>query len=235
MSTQTIQKKTWYVNLLTSTLGRKFIMAGTGLFLVLFLAVHLIGNLQLLIPDEGKTFNEYAHFMGHNKFIQAISVGNFFFILLHIAYSFALTRYNISARPQQYAYAKTNNSSWTSRNMMILGTLVLIFIVVHLQAFWAKSKFGGLEPISYNGVEHHNLYLATKIAFAEWWIVLLYVVSMIALAFHLSHGVASAFQTLGLNHVKYTPLIKVFGYAFAIIVPFLFALIPVWMFIAQNM
>ncbi len=230
-STETA-KSNWFIQFMSSSIGKKIVMSLTGIFLILFLTVHLIGNLQLLIPDGGKTFNEYAHFMGHNKLIQFVSIGNFFFILLHIVYGFMLTFSNQKARPVQYAYTpSTKKVSWSSKNMALLGTIILIFLVVHLQAFWAKSKFGGLDHVELmGGVQGHDLYKATQIAFKEWWIVVLYVISMVGLAFHLVHGFQSAFQSIGLNHRKYTPFIKALGFGYAIIVPLLYAIIPVYMY-----
>jgi len=221
----------WITKTLTSSIGRKLIMSLTGLFLILFLTVHLIGNLQLLAGDNGESFNRYAYFMGHNKLIQIISIGNFSFIILHIVTAFMLAAHNKAARPVDYAYKKTSGtSSWSSRNMLLLGTILLIFLVVHIANFYAKSKFGGLQEITYEGKGYHDLYFATAAAFKEWWIVALYVVSMLGLSYHLLHGFWSAFQTLGLSHKKYTPIIKFLGTAYSIIVPLLFALIPIIMY-----
>jgi succinate dehydrogenase / fumarate reductase cytochrome b subunit len=235
-TTTTEQKPNWFLAFVASSIGRKILMALTGIFLILFLTVHLAGNLYLLAPifgevEKGRLFNEYAYFMGHNKLIQLVSIGNFAFILLHIVVSIWLTRSNIAARPVGYAYNGGNRSSWQSRTMMILGTIILIFLAVHLPHFWAKSKFGGLEEITYNGVQMHNLYAATVEAFKQEWAVILYVVSMIGLAFHLTHGFQSAFQTLGLNHKKYTPFIQTLGFIYSIVVPFGFALIPILMYL----
>jgi len=226
--TKTGNKPNWFMQTLGSTLGRKLLMALTGLFLILFLTIHLIGNLQLLMSDNGKTFNEYAEFMAHNKFIQVVSIGNFFFILLHIFVSILLTFYNQNARPIQYAYKSKTKIAPAARQMMVLGTLVLIFIVVHLVNFWGKAKFGEM-PKTPEGL--HDLYAVTKAAFESPALVGLYVFCMIALAFHLSHGFQSAFQTIGLNHQKYTPFIKFLGTVYAIGVPFLYALIPVLMYV----
>lgn len=247
-TTKNTPKSNWFVQTMGSTLGRKLLMALTGLFLILFLTVHLAGNLQLLLPflfgedPAGKSFNEYAAFMGHNEIIQLISIGNFFFIILHIIVSIILTRYNQSARPVQYAYSQPNaNSNWKSRNMMVLGTLVLIFIVVHLVNFWGKMKLThlfGQDYVRYieyeGGHKVLNLYAETLIAFKDWWLVGIYVACMIALSFHLSHGFSSAFQTLGLNHKKYTPFIKTLGAIYAVLVPLLFALIPIILYIQQQ-
>lgn len=231
-------KKGWFVDMMTSTIGRKVLMALTGIFLCLFLIVHLIGNLQLLKGDGGTAFNDYAHFMGSNPLIQTVSILNFTFIILHIVYSIILTRMNMQARPRKYAYSKpAANSNWRSRKMMALGSIILIFLIVHLVYFWGKMKLthvAGLELVDkVQGSDTLNLYALVKAAFSDIIMVVLYVVSMIALAFHLSHGFQSAFQTFGLNHVKYTPLIKVLGYAFAILIPLGYALIPIIMFVTK--
>jgi succinate dehydrogenase / fumarate reductase, cytochrome b subunit len=221
----------WATKTLNSTLGRKVMMAITGLFLILFLIVHLIGNLQLLSPDQGESFNIYAYTMGHNPFIKVVSIGNFAFILLHVVYSILLTRHNQQARPVGYAVSKaSNNSAWASRNMGILGTIVLIFLLVHLKSFWYEFKFGAIPTVNYDGVEYNDGYTVVAAVYSNVLYVVFYVVSMVFLAFHLSHGFASAFQTLGLNHVKYSPFIKKLGLAFSIIVPALFALIPLVMY-----
>lgn len=233
-SNPTIQKEpNWFIKFFSSTIGRKLLVALTGLFLILFLAVHLIGNLQMiLVNDQGRAFNEYAEFMGHNKLIQIISIGNFFFILLHIVVSIVLTVHNRSARPSRYAYSKPGeNSSWSSRNMIWLGSIVLIFIVLHLINFWSKSKFGPIGTVTYDGKTIHDLYSLVVFEFQNPVIVGIYVFAMIGLSFHLRHGFQSSFQTLGLNHVKYTPLINTLGIIYSIVVPFGFAIIPIVMYI----
>jgi succinate dehydrogenase / fumarate reductase cytochrome b subunit len=206
-------------------------MALTGLFLVLFLVVHLIGNLQLLKNDNGEAFNVYAKFMTSNPLIVTISFVNYACILIHIIWALLLTIRNRNARGAQgYAVIK-NSSPWTSRNMGILGTFILIFLVIHLRGFWYQMHWGGIPTVNYDGVEVKNLYATVESAYAQGWYVGVYVFSMLILAFHLWHGFASAFQTLGLNHLKYNGAIAFVGKAFAIIVPGLFALIPIWMFL----
>jgi succinate dehydrogenase / fumarate reductase, cytochrome b subunit len=225
----------WFTKLLTSTLGRKVVMALTGLFLILFLVVHLIGNLQLLHNDGGKAFNVYAKFMTSNPLIKTIGYVNYAFILIHIVWAVLLSIRNRKARgPEGYAVVK-NSSPWTSRNMGILGTLILLFLVFHLQGFWAEMHWGiKIKTIDIDGVPTKDLYTIVNLAYVELWYVAIYVVSMGVLAFHLWHGFASSFQTLGLNHVKYNGIINFIGRAFAIIVPVLFALIPIWMFIENQ-
>ncbi|MEX1239280.1 MAG: succinate dehydrogenase cytochrome b subunit [Cyclobacteriaceae bacterium] len=220
----------WFTKFFSSTIGRKLVMALTGLFLILFLVVHLIGNLQLLKDDQGQSFNIYAQFMTSNPLIKVVSIVNYAFIVFHVVWSIWLTRRNRGARGPR-GYALNNNSShWTSRNMGILGTFIFIFLVIHLRSFWWEMHWGGIPTASYDGADYKNLYAVVDSAYANIWFVVLYVVSMALLAFHLFHGFGSAFQTLGLNHVKYNPVIKLVGVAFAIIVPALFAFIPIYMY-----
>ena len=221
----------WFNKLLTSTLGRKLLMALTGLFLILFLVVHLIGNLQLLKDDNGEAFNVYAKFMTSNPVVKTISYVNYACFIIHALWALFLTIGNRKARGnERYAVIK-NSSPWTSRNMGILGTLILIFLVIHLKGFWYEMHWGGIPTVNYGGEEVKNLYATVAVAYSNVWYVALYVFSMSVLAFHLWHGFVSSFQTLGLNHPKYNPLIAFVGKAFAIIVPALFALIPIWMFL----
>ncbi len=205
-------------------------MALTGLFLILFLMGHLAGNL-LLFKSDGQAFNEYAKFMTTNPAVKVLSIVTYISIVLHVLYSIFITRSNKSARPVGYAVSG-DSSKWSSRNMGILGTIVLIFLVIHLKSFWYEMRFGSLPLVDYPEIgELRDLYTIVATAFTQWWYVALYVVAMIGLGYHLSHGFESAFQTLGLNHKKYTPIIEKLGLGFAIIVPALFASIPLFMFI----
>ncbi len=222
----------WIVNTLTSTIGRKIIMALTGLFLIMFLAVHLAGNLQLLYDDGGEAFNLYTQFMAHNPFIQLVSKGNFFFIFLHIFVSLTLYLRNRNARPIGYKVSAGNsNSTWSSRSMSLLGTFILMFILLHLYGYWFNLKFGEVAMVAYDGIEMHNAYELVATSYTKIGVVGFYVFSMIVLAFHLWHGFASAFQSLGLNHPKYNGIISGLGKLYAIIVPALFALIPIYMYL----
>lgn len=225
----------WVFKTLNSTLGKKLLMALTGLFLILFLVVHLAGNLQLLIPDGGKSFNIYAETMASNPLIRIVGIVNFGFIALHAIYSAILTRHNKKSRPVGYAVTKSSaNSTWSSRNMGILGSLILIFILIHLRGFWYEFKFGEMPYVTYDGVTYKDGFTIVSEAFGNIIYVIFYVLSMAVLAFHLSHGFSSAFQTLGVNHKKYTPFIQKLGIGFAIIVPALFALIPIVMFLQSS-
>ena len=201
----------WLSQTLTSSLGKKLIMALTGLFLILFLTGHLLGNLQLLKDDGGQAFNEYAKFMTTTPVIKILSYLTYICIILHVIYSLILTIHNRKARPIKYAVSRqSENSVWTSRNMGILGTIVLLFLVIHLSSFWYEMHYGSIPTIEYDGGgQIKNLSQIVVEAFSQLWYVILYVVSMAALAFHLSPGCHCVFQTLGLMQPKSTPIIKI--------------------------
>jgi succinate dehydrogenase / fumarate reductase cytochrome b subunit len=274
--------------LLKSSLAKKYWMALTGLFLCLFLAGHLAGNLQLIFSDA-LHFNQYALFMTSNPAVKILSYLTYLSILFHAVDGFLLTYQNVKARPVGYAKNDpSKNSSFSSRNMAVLGTLILVFIVTHMVNFWAVMHFdknmplqtitvevmgqkqelyvttnGSYIPVSQvakspeeattmkvpsyieNRTEFYNAQANVKVgegykdlhkitvAFfknPKFGLIatLLYVLAMFVLAFHLLHGFSSAFQSLGANNPKYTPAIKGFGRAFAIVVPLLFAAIPVY-------
>lgn len=225
----------WFTQTITSTLGKKLLMALTGLFLVLFLVVHLAGNLQLLSSDGGQSFNVYAKFMTTNGLIKTTSYLLYATFIAHIVWSLLLTMYNSKARgPEKYANSKSSDKvTWNSRNMGLLGTIVFIFLVIHMKNFWFEMHWGDVPLVSYDGEEYKDLYTVVGAAFSQWWYVALYCFAMLGLAFHLYHGFQSSFQTLGLNTSKYTPAIQGLGVAFSILVPGLFALIPIWMFLVR--
>jgi len=220
----------WLTKFLISSIGRKLVMSLTGLFLILFLAVHLAGNLQLLINDGGNAFNAYAYTMTHNPLIKVISYGNYFFIVLHAIQGIVIALANRRAKGSKYAVNTKENASWASKNMALLGTLILAFIFIHMGDFWFKMKFtDSLTLVSVDGIDVQvkDLYTRVQTAFAEWWLVLIYLIGLAVLSFHLAHGFQSAFQTLGLNHNKYTPFIKALGRFYSIVVPLGFAIIPI--------
>lgn len=221
----------WFSHFLTSSIGRKLIMSLTGLFLILFLVVHLAGNLQLLVDDGGEKFNLYAKFMTTNPLIKFTSYGLYFFILLHAFQGFALWNKNRSARGTGYAVNKTRSvgtSAFASKNMGPLGTIIFIFILIHMYQFWLQMKLDALPYMTIDGEQVKNLYAPVEAAFSNVGYVIFYVVSMIVIAIHLWHGFQSSFQTLGLNHKKYTPFIQGLGKVYSVVIPLLFALIPIF-------
>ena len=224
-------------SILTSNLFRKIIAALSGLFLVVFLIGHLLGNLQLFIPGEyGKTrFNEYALFMTTNPIVNVLSILTYSSIILHIIITFYLAFKSNQARPVKYAVSSGNlNSSWSSKNMSLLGAFILFFIIIHMKSFWFKMHFGEMPYQHLNdGTKIKDLYQVTTSAFNNPLYTFFYVFSMIVLSFHLRHGIESAVQTMGLNTLRYKTLFKIISGGIAIIIPGIFASIPIFLFIRQ--
>ncbi|MEI9956831.1 MAG: succinate dehydrogenase [Ferruginibacter sp.] len=176
---------------------------------------------------------------GQQPYYPYYGIGLFVFLLVHIVQGLMLWNQNHKARPIKYEVNKANtNSTWYSRSMGLLGTLILLFLVLHLYHFWTPSRFGGIAGIhpleettlspEYNNQAVHNLYYEMQTVFqGHLWVVIVYVLGVISLCWHLIHGFQSAFQTLGINHKKYTPIIKGLGIAYAIIICLLFAAMPI--------
>lgn len=218
----------------TSTLIRKSLMALTGLFLVLFLVVHLAGNLQLLMPEAQAEiqFNVYTRFMTGNPLIKAISYLLYASIIGHAIVSLVITFQNRKASGGGYAYDRRGTaSSWFSRNMGILGTIILIFLLIHMRDFWYVYKFGSL-PMDAEG--NKDLFTIVVSSFGQWWYVLLYVLSMVALGFHLLHGFSSAFKTLGLFPPRLSNVIYYFGIGFTLLLTAGFIVIPIFVFLNYH-
>lgn len=216
-----------------SSLARKYWMAISGLFLCAFLVGHLLGNLQLFVSgEEGKlAFNEYGHFMTTFPVVKILSWVTYGAIFLHTVDGIMLALQNRAARPEGYVKEKQSaNASWASRKMALLGTLTLFFIVVHMKSFWYEMHYGELG-VDANG--NKDLWSLTVKAFEQWWYAAFYVIAITGLAFHLSHGAQSAFQTLGINHPKYTPIIKMTMTAFAWLIPAGFVAVAVFLYVVQ--
>ncbi len=226
----------WISKTFNSSIGRKIVMSLTGLFLCSFLVVHLVGNLQLFKHDGGAAFNTYSHFMGTNPVIRTIEWGLLLGFGFHIYEALMLTRRNQSARPVGYAVSHPEqNSDWMSRNMGLLGSIILVFLIVHLYNFFWRARFGTIGVNLTEDVNHNDdLYTIVVSSFHQWWYVLLYVAAQISLGYHLWHGFASGFQTLGLNHRKYTPVIKAVGFTFAVVVSAAFAAMPLYFYLFTN-
>jgi succinate dehydrogenase / fumarate reductase, cytochrome b subunit len=215
----------WVTKTLSSSLGRKLIMAVTGLSLIAFLLVHCGINACIFLNDGGQTFNEAAEFMAHNLFIRVAEVGLMAGFIIHIVDGLMLWKSNTDKRPVKYAVVKGEaNSTWYSRSMGLLGSLLLIFLVIHLRHFWVVSRF--TDEITGGQT---TLFAEMQEVFVNPFPVALYVLGCISLAYHLLHGFQSAFQTMGWNHPKYTPFIKSLGAGFSILIPLIFAAMPIAM------
>ena len=195
--------------LFSSSLGRKYLMAITGLFLCSFLLIHLIGNVTLF--TDPVQFNEYTRFMSSNPLIRVMEIVLVVGFLAHIIDAIMLTKANKTAQPVKYAMDK-KKSTWYSRNMGLTGTIILAFLILHLQSFWYGYKFGDVAmTLDSSGTDIKDMYTMVVAAFSQSWYSAIYVVAMILLGTHLNHGFQSAFQSMGLRHKKYTPAIKKAG------------------------
>ncbi|MFZ9877620.1 MAG: succinate dehydrogenase cytochrome b subunit [Chitinophagaceae bacterium] len=219
--------------LFTSSVGRKWVMGLTGIFLILFLVVHVGLNACIWAMDGGVMFNKAAHFMGSNVVPRILEIGLFVGFILHILQGWTLELNNRAARKKGYAVSMGNKGSkWYSRSMGILGTLLFLFLVMHLSHFWVPSRITGLNSVLIDGKEYHDLYGEMLAVFQDnLVVVLLYVLGCFSLAWHLLHGFQSAFRTLGVSNARYLTLIEKTGFVFSVIVSMAFALMPVSMYL----
>ncbi|MES2372942.1 MAG: succinate dehydrogenase cytochrome b subunit [Bacteroidota bacterium] len=208
----------------TSSIGKKLVMSFTGIFLILFLIIHAGLNACIWAGDNGEMFLKGAHFMGGNWVPRILEIGLFVGLILHIVQGYMLTVQNKSKRSVGYAVDYGNKGSkWYSRSMGLLGTIILLFLVIHLANFWYpnRSNQGWLLG------EEINLYEKMKAEFSVLWVVIVYVLGCLSLGYHLAHGFQSAFRTIGVHNNRYINMLKGLGYSFAIIVPLIFAMMPV--------
>ena len=223
-------------HLLCSSIGKKLVMSISGLFLIMFLLIHLTLNSFLLLNDGGEMFNAAAHFMKTNPLIKVVEPVLALGFIIHIAYAFLLSAQNRKARGAN-AYASGNATtgvSWASKNMLVLGITILAFLIVHIGQFWVKMKITGSpllegKDIVIAGVHTHveNAYALVNAAFGELWIVALYVVGSLGLAIHLSHGFWSSFQTVGFSNDVWKTRFTYIGMAISWIIGLGFSLIAV--------
>lgn len=208
-------------------------MGLSGIFLILFLVVHVGLNACIWAMDGGEMFNRAAHFMGSTVVPRVLEIGLFVFIFLHIIQGLVLEASNRSKRGTGYAVNYGNRGSkWYSRSMGLLGTIILLFLVIHWVHFWIPSRITGVaEATLSDGKQVHDLFSLMMATFQELWVVILYVIGCLSLAYHLAHGFQSAFRTMGVHNKRYVAMLKVIGYGFAIIVPLAFAMMPVSMYL----
>jgi succinate dehydrogenase / fumarate reductase cytochrome b subunit len=214
------------VKIMYASITKKIIMSLLGLFLVSFLVVHLSINILLLFDDTRQLFNEAAHFMATNPIIQAFQWVLFLGFVLHIILGLILQIQNWLARPVRYQRAGSSEMSFFSKYMIHTGAIVFIFLIIHFANFFIKAKFGDLGSVAYETGTFEDLGIVVFNLFKDGYYVAFYVVAILLLGFHLDHGFQSAFQSLGLNHSKYTPAIKAVGRLFAIVVILGYVSIP---------
>ena len=213
----------WLLDLLATSIGKKLLMALTGLFLVLFLAVHLYGNLYLYAGEEA--FNDHAESISSNALIRVVEVVLFLAIVAHAVNGVQLTIRNRRARPQRYRVKRyAGFSTLASRSMIVSGSVVFIFIVVHLRNFFWEARFGRVAA-------GESLYRVVSETFALPGYAALYLIAMVLLGLHLGHGFLSALRTLGIEHQRYTPLLRGLGLVLAVGFAAAFASLPVVFFV----
>jgi len=215
-----------------SSVSRKILMALSGFFLMFFLLQHLMINmLSVVSPDM---FNEVSHFMGYNPVVQFLLQPVLIFgVIFHLVMGMILEAKNNKARNIKYAQNNAAaNSSWVSRNMIITGVMIMLFLIGHMSDFWAhemnyKYIAGSPEdPTRYWEELHHSL--------GDTMHLVIYILSFIFLSLHLMHGFQSSFQSVGFNHNKYTPILKKLGNLYAVIVPALYIFIAVYHYLTQS-
>jgi len=217
----------WFSNTFSSTIGRKFAMALSAIFLVLFLLMHLTTNMLSVISADA--FNEASHFMGTNPVVQFLLQPVLIFaVVFHFVMGFVLEAKNRASRPMKYAKKDTGNATWMSQNMIYSGLVILAFLALHFIDFWVPEinyKYVAQLPEvtdRYYGEMVHKFQNPLRVG--------AYVISFVLLALHLLHGFQSSLQSMGINN-KFTPAIKKFTQAYAIVIPMGFVLIALYHFI----
>jgi len=217
-----------------SSIGRKVLMALSGFFLLFFLLQHFAINMLSVVNEN--SFNSVSHFMGTNPLVQFLLQPILIFgVIFHLIMGMYLEVQNSKARPAKYQYSNAAaNSSWMSRNMIITGIMVLLFLILHFYDFWVHEivvKYVDGDMSGLNEARQFRYFEELQAKFVDPIRVALYVIAFIFLSLHLLHGFQSAFQSVGFRHNKYTPTIKKLGTLYAIIVPLGFAFIAVYHYI----
>jgi len=217
---------------LSSSIGKKFLMSISGLFLIVFLAVHLTLNLFLIFDDSGELFNIAANFMATNAIMHVMEPILALGFIVHIVYALIVQFENWSKRPVKYTQMdQKDTSKWTSRNMIYLGLFVLIFLGLHLANFFWKIKFGGVGTTEIGGIEMHNTYKLVSDQFQSLAYDIFYVLGAIFLALHLNHAFWSGLQTIGWSNTLWRKRLEIIGSIYAIIIGVGFSIIPLYFLI----
>ncbi len=208
---------------------KKSIIAGTGLFLCIFLIVHLSANSLLLLPEvtARALYNSYSTTLRENPLITIVAYLLYLSIILHVVYAVIITLRNRKTKGSNYVVNnKSENSTWTSQNMGLLGIFILLFIVVHLANFWARIKLGLGESVGLDAAGNIDVYEVTYSLFHNIYYVIFYSLLMIPLGFHLHHGLKSAFKSLGFYHKKGLRVLAKISLVYALIMSIGFGIIP---------
>lgn len=242
------------ISLYYSSVGKKFVVGFTGLFLCSFLVIHFYGNMLLYWPDHGAHYQEFSDFMATNILIRTIEIVLFAGFLLHIITSIILWIRNRMARSKAYLVKKPlETSAFSSRIMFLTGSIVFIFLALHMNSFWVASRFHEEELLNKYGQEQQQtsigmpqdsreprlippervpvMYDLVRERFSVLWYDAFYLVALFLLGFHLRHGFQSAFQTFGVRGAKYETLIEAISVIFWLIIPLGFASMPVYFYL----
>ncbi len=220
-------------NFLSASIGRKVFMSLTGLFLISFLTLHLTLNLLLIFDDSGILFNQAANFMATNPMIKIMEPILALGFIIHIIWAGWITLDNMRARPQGYASGDQLLKWWApSKNMFILGGMILVFLILHIFNFWVKLKITG-DPLLANptgtATQMHNTYALVSNLFINFPLYdALYVLGGILVGLHISHGFWSAFQTIGLSNINWMKRLKCLANLIGIIFAIGFSAIPIY-------
>ncbi len=216
-----------------SSITKKVTTAIAGLFLVIFLLVHLGINLFLLPITEGhqEMFAAAAHFMGTNWIVKVFEIVLMAAFLIHICIGIILQLQNWAARGQRYKVSSKSTTSFMSRYIIYTGLMIFLFLILHFYNFYFIKLGLVAAPEAANipfPQEEYFYELAVYMFSTEMVYSILYIVAFIFLGIHLNHAFQSAFQTLGLNHKKYTPAIKIFGKIYSVVIPLGYIIIPLY-------
>jgi len=210
-----------------ASITKKITMSLIGLFLAVFLVVHVVINLMLLLPDGGEWFRASAEFMGTNPFIQVFEKVLFAAFALHMILGIILWLQNNAARPTGYYKANVSETSLMSKFMIHTGIIIGIFLVLHFVHFYFM-KIHLVTPNYLLEDGHPDFYLEAINLFKSPLYSVIYLISFLALGFHLNHAIQSAFQSMGWEHSKYTPFIKGLSTVYAVLITAGFSIIPIW-------
>ncbi len=218
-------------NIFVSSIGKKLMMSLAGLFLISFLAVHLAINLTLVFSGSRELFNKSAYFMGTNIVLKIMEIVLFGGFLLHMIFGTYIQMQNWFARPKRYLKENFAQTSFFSKFMIHTAAIITVFLVIHLMDFYFKAKvFGDVPQVIYDGKEYHDLGIMVVEKFQIPGYVIFNIACFLFLGFHLLHGFWSAFQTLGLDHRRYTPLIKALGMIYTVVITGGFLYIPIYIY-----
>jgi succinate dehydrogenase / fumarate reductase, cytochrome b subunit len=201
-------------------------MAMAGIFLMLFLCTHLLTNLLMLMGDGGEAFDNAVQFLSNNPLVKITEYVLFAGFIIHIFFGVIIWVRNQRARPVGYHVSLKTETSAFSKFMFHTGVIIFVFLVIHLANFFFVRL--GLVPVPDFARDGHDFYAMAVVLFKNYWYSGIYLISFVFLGFHLKHAFQSAFQSLGLNHNKYTPAIKVVGTIYALIISLGFASIPIY-------